>query len=134
MPRNLTQQQQPVQPQAREEPKRIPIMVNRHQDADQVVMQARWNNYEGQNNRSLFSCLGSVLNLDLRKLRSYGPLVKTKGRCFWELGKTTVSFSWSSWSSAKGTRNACEELGHRIITWDFQIFSSAAVMSGSSIN
>jgi len=25
-------------------------MVNRHQDADQVVMQARRNNYEGQNN------------------------------------------------------------------------------------
>jgi hypothetical protein len=38
--------QQPVQ----EEPERVPIMVNRHQDADQVVMQARRNNYEGHNN------------------------------------------------------------------------------------
>jgi len=49
MPRNVAQQQA-VQPQALEEPERIPIMVNRHQDADQVVMQARQNNYEGQNN------------------------------------------------------------------------------------
>ena len=50
VPRNFAQQQQPVQAQAREEPERIPIMVNRHQDAYQVVMQARRNNYEGQNN------------------------------------------------------------------------------------
>ena len=50
VPINLAQQQQPVQPQAREELERIPIMVNRHQDADQPVMQARRNNYEGQNN------------------------------------------------------------------------------------
>jgi len=49
MPRNVAQQQV-VQPQALEEPERIPIMVNRHQDADQLVMQARRNNYEGQNN------------------------------------------------------------------------------------
>jgi len=28
----------------------VPILVNRHQDADQVVMLARRNNYEGQNN------------------------------------------------------------------------------------
>jgi len=49
MPRNVAQPQE-VQPQAPEEPERIPIMVNRHQDADQVVMQARRNNYEGQNN------------------------------------------------------------------------------------
>ena len=51
VPRNLAQQQQqPVQPHAQEELERIPIMVNKHQDADQVVMQARRNNYEGQNN------------------------------------------------------------------------------------
>jgi len=28
----------------------VPILVNRHQDADQVVVHARQNNYEGQNN------------------------------------------------------------------------------------
>jgi len=50
VPRNLAQQQQPVQPQAQEEPERILIMVNRHQDAYQVVMQVRRNNYLGQNN------------------------------------------------------------------------------------
>ena len=50
VPRNFAQQQQPVQAQAREEPERIPIMVNRHQDTDQVVMQAHRNNYESQNN------------------------------------------------------------------------------------
>jgi len=33
-----------------EEPATVPILVNRHQDADQVVVQARRNNYEGQNN------------------------------------------------------------------------------------
>jgi len=41
VPRNMAQQQQLVQPQARDKPEIIPIMVNRHQDADQVVMQAR---------------------------------------------------------------------------------------------
>jgi hypothetical protein len=46
-----TQTQPPrVQQQAPEEPERMPIVVNRHQDADQVVMQARRNNYEGHNN------------------------------------------------------------------------------------
>jgi len=49
MPRNVAQPLA-VQAQAPEEPERIPIMVNRHQDADQVVMQAHRNNYEGQNN------------------------------------------------------------------------------------
>ena len=49
MPRNVAQQQA-VQPHALEESERIPIMVNRHHDADQVVMQARRNNYEGQHN------------------------------------------------------------------------------------
>jgi hypothetical protein len=39
-----------VQAQLSEEPERTPILVNRHQDADQVVMQARRNNYEGHNN------------------------------------------------------------------------------------
>jgi len=43
-------QPQRVQLPAQEEPKTVPIVVNRHQDADQVVMQARRNNYEGQNN------------------------------------------------------------------------------------
>jgi hypothetical protein len=46
VPENRAQQR--VQRQAQEEPKRIPILVNRHQDADQVVMQARRDNYEGQ--------------------------------------------------------------------------------------
>jgi hypothetical protein len=32
------------------EPERATILVNRHQDANQVVMQARRNNYEGHNN------------------------------------------------------------------------------------
>jgi len=49
MPRNMVQQQV-VQPRAQEEPERVPILVDRHQDADQVVMQARQNNYEGQIN------------------------------------------------------------------------------------
>jgi len=35
---------------ALEEPETVPILVNRHQDADRVVVQARWNNFEGQNN------------------------------------------------------------------------------------
>jgi len=35
---------------AQEEPETVPILVNRHQDADQVVVQARRNNYKGQNN------------------------------------------------------------------------------------
>jgi len=43
-------QPQRVQQPAQEEPEAVPIVVNRHQDADQVVMQARRNNYEGQNN------------------------------------------------------------------------------------
>ncbi|KEH27909.1 hypothetical protein MTR_5g049110 [Medicago truncatula] len=43
-------QAQEVQPEVPEEPVRIPIMVNRNQNADQVVMQARRNNYEGHNN------------------------------------------------------------------------------------
>jgi len=69
VPRNLAQQQQLVQPQAREEPERIPIMVNRHQDADQVVMQARRNNYEGQNNianvvETLLAQNGFTMGLD----------------------------------------------------------------------
>ena len=49
MPRNVAQQQV-VQPRAQEEPERVPILVDRHQDADQVVMQACRNNYEGENN------------------------------------------------------------------------------------
>jgi len=49
VPRNGAQQQV-VQPQAQEEPERAQILVNRHQDVDQVVMQARRNNYEGHNN------------------------------------------------------------------------------------
>lgn len=47
MPENQAQE---VQHEIPVEPVRIPIMVNRHQNADQVVMQARRNNYEGQNN------------------------------------------------------------------------------------
>jgi len=43
-------QPQRVQPPTQEEPETVPIVVNRHQDADQVVMQAFRNNYEGQNN------------------------------------------------------------------------------------
>jgi hypothetical protein len=43
-------QAQMAQPQIREEPVRVPIVVNMHQDADQVVMQGRRNNYEGHNN------------------------------------------------------------------------------------
>jgi hypothetical protein len=43
-------QAQMAQPQIREEPVRVPIVVNRHQDADQVVMQGSRNNYEGHNN------------------------------------------------------------------------------------
>ena len=42
--------QQGVPPQAREEPEGVPMLVNRHQDADQVVMQAHQNNFEGHNN------------------------------------------------------------------------------------
>jgi len=33
-----------------EEPEKVPLLVNRCQDADQVVMQARQDNYEGHNN------------------------------------------------------------------------------------
>ena len=33
-----------------EEPERVPVLVNRRQNADQVVMQARQDNYEGHNN------------------------------------------------------------------------------------
>jgi len=33
-----------------EEPERIPVLVNRRQSADQVVMHARQDNYEGHNN------------------------------------------------------------------------------------
>jgi len=40
-------QPQRVQPPAQEEPETVPIVVNWHQDVDQVVMQARRNNYEG---------------------------------------------------------------------------------------
>jgi len=43
VPGNVAQQEI-VQPQAQEEPERAPILVNRHQDADQVVMQACQNN------------------------------------------------------------------------------------------
>ena len=39
-----------VQIPAQVEPETVPILVNWHQDADQVVAQARQNNYEGQNN------------------------------------------------------------------------------------
>jgi len=49
VPENQAQPQRIQQP-AQEEPGRVPIMVNRHQNADQVVMQACRNNYEGQNN------------------------------------------------------------------------------------
>ena len=49
MPENQAQPQRIQQP-AQEEPGGVPIMVNRHQEADKVVVQARRNNYEGQNN------------------------------------------------------------------------------------
>jgi len=49
VPGNVAQKQV-VQPQSQEEPERAPILVNRHQGAYQVVMQARRNNYEGENN------------------------------------------------------------------------------------
>jgi len=49
MPGNVAQQQV-VQPRAQDNTERVPILVDRHQDADHVVMQARRNNYEGQNN------------------------------------------------------------------------------------
>ena len=35
---------------AQKELETVPIVVNRHKDADQVVVQARRNNFEGQNN------------------------------------------------------------------------------------
>jgi hypothetical protein len=37
-------------------------------------------------------------------------------------------------SRGSGPNNACGDLGQEIITWDFQIFSSASLMSGSSVN
>jgi len=49
MPEIRTQPQR-VQIPAQEELEAVPILVNRHQDADQVIVQARQNNYEGQNN------------------------------------------------------------------------------------
>jgi len=49
VPENRAQPQRVQQP-AQEEPEAVPVVVNRHQDADQVVVQARRNNYEGQNN------------------------------------------------------------------------------------
>jgi len=49
VPENRAQPQRVQQP-AQEEPEAVPIVVNRHQDAEQVVIQARRNNYEGQNN------------------------------------------------------------------------------------
>jgi len=39
-----------IPPPSQGEPERFPVLVNRHQDADQVVMQARQDNYEGHNN------------------------------------------------------------------------------------
>ncbi|KEH19579.1 hypothetical protein MTR_8g464250 [Medicago truncatula] len=54
VPQNVDQvlenQAHEVQPEIPEELVRAPIIVNRHQNAYQVVMQARRNNYEGQNN------------------------------------------------------------------------------------
>jgi len=49
VPENQAQPQR-IQRPAQEEPRGVPIVVNRHQDADQVVVQACRNNYEGQNN------------------------------------------------------------------------------------
>jgi len=46
----IRKQPQRVPIPAQEEPETVPILVNRHQDADQVVVQARQNNYEGKNN------------------------------------------------------------------------------------
>ena len=37
-------------PPNQEEPERVPVLVNRRQNADQVVMQAHQDNYEGHNN------------------------------------------------------------------------------------
>jgi hypothetical protein len=46
-----TQTQPPrIQQLVQEESERVPVVINRHQDADQVVMQTRRNNYEGHNN------------------------------------------------------------------------------------
>ena len=39
-----------VPPPVQEEPERVPVLVNRRQDADQVVIQARQDNYEDHNN------------------------------------------------------------------------------------
>jgi len=75
--------------------------------------------FSQQRYSSLFLCLGSVLNLDLRKLRSYGPLVNIRGEGFSKHEKMALSCSWSSLTFGSGPKNACGGLGHGIITWDF---------------
>jgi len=47
----VAQMQQPVvKPQPQEEPERVLILVQRNQDADQVVRQVQQNNFDGKNN------------------------------------------------------------------------------------
>jgi hypothetical protein len=43
-------QQPVVEPQPQEEPERVPILVQRNQDADQVVRQVPQNNFDDRNN------------------------------------------------------------------------------------
>jgi len=66
-----------VQPQAQEEPEQSPILVNRHQDTDQVVMQACRNNYEGQNCNALFNYLIYLLSLE------YNYMIYVMWRIMW---------------------------------------------------
>lgn len=65
---------------------------------------------------------------------SYEPLVNIKGKCWSRPGKTTLGFFEFSLSSNRGPNNACDELEQGAITWDFQITSSASLISGSSMN
>jgi hypothetical protein len=61
-------------------------------------------------------------------------LVKIKGGCSSRHGKTALRPFGVSLSRGSGPNNACGDLGQEIITWDFQIFSSASLMSSSSVN
>jgi len=60
--------------------------------------------------------------------------VKINGECFSKQGKMALSSSLFSLSSGMGLKYACGEIGHGMITWDFQICSYASLTSGSSIN
>jgi len=48
---HVAQKQQPVvEPKLQEEPEKVPILVQRNQDDDQVVRQVQQNNFDGRNN------------------------------------------------------------------------------------